>query len=95
MLHLAVSTKSWLFTHNVLAARYMPAEKEGDPLGMITLFRNTIKIRKHGAQEQVITLNTEAERIAAIKEHFGIHNLPPDAEKIIRSKGIEGLALAA
>lgn len=93
MLHYAVSNRSALFSRNLVLAIYTQPENSEKPLGLTTLFNDTLKIKTYGKPPRTIKFSTERERIEAIKQFFGIGNLPSDAEQVVKSKGDGSLAL--
>ncbi|OIW25441.1 cysteine proteinase [Coniochaeta ligniaria NRRL 30616] len=72
-----------LFVQTVIATRILLNQQDGEPEGVIILFKNYIKrrIRKH--TEIIQTLTTEDERVGALKDYFFIE-LKPEEQRAIR-----------
>jgi hypothetical protein len=87
-MHYGVSRLTKLFTENVLACGYVEHSEE-EPLGKMTLFNGSMKVRSRvGVEEEIIKFTSEKERIQALQDKFGLSNLPSEAESNIKKRGI-------
>ena len=73
------------FTRTVVVDKKL-LDDDGEYKGSLILFGNTIKWRIHGVKEKEIEFETEADRLGALEEYFGIRF--SEAER----DGIRGLA---
>jgi arylamine N-acetyltransferase len=66
------STSHKTFFTRVIVVDKKLLDNEGNFAGSLILFGNSIKWRKHGVKEREIEFETEAERLEALEEYFGI-----------------------
>ena len=66
------SRRTCIFTYMVIVSKMIFDEAAGDIVGAMTLSGATVKKRIHEKSEVVIECSTEEERVAALKQHFGI-----------------------
>ncbi|KAK5111077.1 hypothetical protein LTR85_012271 [Meristemomyces frigidus] len=60
------------FTHKVLASKYLLEEGSGRLTGNVVLYENSVHLCLGGTKELLATLNTEQERIDALRHFLGI-----------------------
>ncbi|PVH88491.1 arylamine N-acetyltransferase 1 [Cadophora sp. DSE1049] len=73
VMNYATSTRrTCIFTFMIIASKMILDEDSGDIVGAMTLSGSTIKRRIREKSEVVVECATEGERVAALKEHFGI-----------------------
>jgi arylamine N-acetyltransferase len=78
--------QSW-FTWRLVCVRTV-LDEENDPTGSLILVNNSLKRKINGKTEHIATFKHEGERIAALKEWFGIELNEDEAE------GIKGMVSA-
>jgi arylamine N-acetyltransferase len=76
--------KSW-FTYRVVCVRTVLDEETEDVIGCLMLINDSLKKRINGKTENLATFKNENERVAALKEWFGIEMSDED------QNGIRGL----
>lgn len=73
---------SW-FTRILVCMRFLVDPYTDMVIGDITLRDNTIKERKYGQSKIIVTMSSEADRIAALQTYFGIELDVAESEGII------------
>jgi len=84
-----VSTTMPLFTSSVLAIRYIPDEETQDVrhLYRVVLFGNEVRVHRTDGETRVLaTLQTEADRVRALREIFGLEIKDEDIQFIVGTK---------
>lgn len=88
-LHYATCAKADWFLDNVMLARYLqPNGTSSGPLGRVTMFNDKMRHRLPDEAEKVTTFATEGERLSALRDVFGLRDLPENAEETIRTKSV-------
>lgn len=89
MLHYAICHKpKMLFTQNLLMSLHRPPQKDGEPMTRVTLYNDRMQEHRLGQDPIKTVFTSEAERIKALKEVFGLGNLRDDAEAVTKRKGL-------
>lgn len=86
--HFSICRRPGLFTQNVLLSMHIAPKTHGEPMTRVTLFNNRMQQYRIGQEPEKTTFETEPDRLEAIKQHFGLGNIPADAESVIRRKGL-------
>ncbi len=79
VMNYATSTRrTVIFTYRLMCMKMILDENVGDITGALTLSGSTLKKRIHAKSEVIIDCGTEQQRVAILKEHFGISLSPKE-----------------
>ncbi|KAF5010513.1 hypothetical protein FDECE_3330 [Fusarium decemcellulare] len=82
MNHFPMTSPKSIFTHNIIAQRFLMDDDEKELNGSVTLFRNRVKINvaRVGTTEEILA--SESDRVAAIERWFRIRLEPKERTAI-------------
>ena len=73
--------------NNFLCAKY-EAITDVQPLGSLTVYNNVMKRQNPEGQTEDTVFKSEEERLVAMRQDFGIQNIPDDGLEIIKSSAM-------